>query len=115
MYTGSTSLGGGGSVIHRRTAQENTAYILHKGESYKMWITRTCEICGKRYQTGNGKAKYCGDSCRKEAIKRKQAEWRKLHPEYHKEWKKNHPEYAKSKQASLMGTTPGPKTQKLRK
>ena len=80
-----------------------------------MWITRTCEICGKRYQTGNGKAKYCSDSCRKEAIKRKQAEWRRIHPEYQKEWKKNHPGYAKSKQASLMRITPGPKTQKLRK
>ena len=33
-----------------------------------MKILRTCEICGSDYLTGNGKAKYCSDACRKIAI-----------------------------------------------
>lgn len=57
-----------------------------------MRIMKTCEICGSKYYTGNGKAKYCSDECKKEAIKRRQKKWREEHPDYHKEYHKEHPE-----------------------
>lgn len=57
-----------------------------------MRIMKTCEICGSKYYTGNGKAKYCSDECKKEATKRRQKKWREEHPDYHKEYHKEHPE-----------------------
>lgn len=57
-----------------------------------MRIKRACEICGKDYWTGNGKAKYCSESCRKEAARRRQAKWREENPEYHKAYRAEHPE-----------------------
>ena len=60
-----------------------------------MDIEKTCERCGNKYRTGNGKAKYCSDTCRKEAYKQKQKEWREQNPDYMKEWHKNNPEYQK--------------------
>lgn len=60
-----------------------------------MRIMKTCEICGSKYYTGNGKAKYCSDECKKEATKRRQKKWREEHPDYHKEYHKEHPEAAK--------------------
>ena len=59
-----------------------------------MRIMKTCEICGSKYYTGNGKAKYCSDECKKEATKRRQKKWREEHPDYHKEYHKEHPEAA---------------------
>lgn len=52
-----------------------------------MHIKRVCKICGAEYWTGNGKAKYCSDPCRREAIRRKQKEWREKHPDYLREWR----------------------------
>lgn len=57
-----------------------------------MRIMKTCEICGSKYYTGNGKAKYCSDECKKEATKRRQKKWREEHPDYHKEYHKEHSE-----------------------
>lgn len=59
-----------------------------------MRIMKTCEICGSKYYTGNGKAKYCSDECKKEAAKRRHKKWREEHPDYHKEYHKEHPEVA---------------------
>lgn len=57
-----------------------------------MRIKRICELCGAEYWTGNGKAKYCSEDCRKEATKRRQKKWRADHPDYHKEYFREHPE-----------------------
>lgn len=57
-----------------------------------MRIKRFCNLCGSEYWTGNGKAKYCSDECRKEAARRRQAKWRDEHPEYHKNYFAEHPD-----------------------
>lgn len=64
-----------------------------------MRIMKTCEICGSKYYTGNGKAKYCSDACKKAGRKRTAREWRESHPDYHREYKRAHPEaYEKFKE-----------------
>lgn len=60
-----------------------------------MNIQKQCDWCGNKYRTGNGKAKYCSDKCRKEAHKQKQKDWREKHPGYLKRWHEEHPEYNK--------------------
>ena len=60
-----------------------------------MRIKKRCELCGEDYWTGNGKAKYCSDACRKETTRQRQKKWREEHPDYHKEYFKKHPEAAK--------------------
>ena len=60
-----------------------------------MRIKKICEWCGNEYYTGNGKAKYCSDKCRKEAYKEKQRQWRAEHPDYLKKWHDDHPDYQK--------------------
>ncbi len=57
-----------------------------------MWIKKRCELCGNEYWTGNGKAKYCSDECKKLATKQRQKKWREEHPNYHKEYFRKHPE-----------------------
>ena len=57
-----------------------------------MRIKRKCCLCDAEYWTGNGKAKYCSDACRKRATQQRQAQWRKEHPDYHKDYVSNHPE-----------------------
>lgn len=60
-----------------------------------MHIKLICEWCGAEYWTGNGKAKYCCDECRKAAYKEKQKEWRDTHKGYAREWRDNNPDYGK--------------------
>lgn len=57
-----------------------------------MRIKKRCCLCGADYYTGNGKAKYCSDECRKEATRRRQRTWYEEHPEYHKNYSIDHPE-----------------------
>ena len=57
-----------------------------------MRIIKTCELCGADYWAGNGKAKYCSDTCRKAATKARQDKWRAEHPDYHKAYHAKHPD-----------------------
>ena len=57
-----------------------------------MHIKKYCELCGKEYWTGNGKAKYCSDTCKREATKQRQKNWREAHPVYHKDYYESHKE-----------------------
>ena len=57
-----------------------------------MRIKLHCVLCGAEYYTGNGRAKYCSDACRKAATKARQDRWRFEHPDYHKSYKDEHPE-----------------------
>lgn len=57
-----------------------------------MYIKKRCQLCGQPYMTGNGKAKYCSDACKKEATRQRQAKWRAEHPDYHKNYHAEHPE-----------------------
>ena len=62
---------------------------------YENRIKKICELCGREYWTGNGKAKYCSDECRKAAHKAKIKIWADEHKDYRKDWLKAHPDYAK--------------------
>lgn len=57
-----------------------------------MRIKKRCCLCGAEYYTGNGKAKYCSNECRKEATRQRQKAWREEHPEYYKDYFRDHPE-----------------------
>lgn len=72
----------------RPTAQISAAFVFQIGDE-TMNIRRKCPICGENFWTGNGKAKYCSDDCRKAAHQSKQKEWREKHPDYLKEWRKS--------------------------
>ncbi len=80
-----------------------------------MRIKRICAMCGADYWTGNGKAKYCSDKCRKEATKQRQAKWRADNPDYHKQYyeehpevkdkfKENHPDYSRNRCRKIRGS-----------
>lgn len=80
-----------------------------------MKIKRYCELCGADYWTGNGKAKYCSEACRKEATRRRQAKWRVDNPDYQKKYaeehpkaqerfKERHPNYERDRWRKIRGT-----------
>lgn len=49
---------------------------------------RKCEVCGRPYVTNKANAKYCGQKCSKEGIRRVNAENRKIQSENKKAEKK---------------------------
>lgn len=80
-----------------------------------MKIKRYCELCGADYWTGNGKAKYCSEACKKEASRRRQAKWRAENPDYFKKYigehpealarfKERHPNYERDRWRKIRGT-----------
>ena len=76
-----------------------------------MEILRTCEICGSDYLTGNGKAKYCSDACRKIAARARHDKWLEANPNYLKDYQQKHPdkfkqnpEYARERSRRMRGS-----------
>ena len=76
-----------------------------------MKILRTCEICGSDYLTGNGKAKYCSDACRKIAARARHDKWLEANPNYLKDYRQKHPdkfkqnsEYARERSRRMRGS-----------
>ena len=76
-----------------------------------MKILRTCEICGSDYLTGNGKAKYCSDACRKIAARARHDKWLEANPNYLKDYQQKHPdkfkqnpEYARERSRRMRGS-----------
>lgn len=76
-----------------------------------MKILRTCEICGSDYLTGNGKAKYCSDACRKIAARARHDKWLEANPDYLKDYRqkypdkfKQNPEYARERSRRMRGS-----------
>lgn len=76
-----------------------------------MEILKTCEICGSGYLTGNGKAKYCSDACRKIAARARHDKWLEANPDYLKDYRqkypdkfKQNPEYARERSRRMRGS-----------
>ena len=76
-----------------------------------MEILKTCEICGSGYLTGNGKAKYCSDACRKIAARARHDKWLETNPDYLKDYRqkypdkfKQNPEYARERSRRMRGS-----------
>lgn len=76
-----------------------------------MEILRTCEICGSDYLTGNGKAKYCSDACRKIAARIRHDKWLQENPNYLKDYQQKHPdkykqspEYSRERSRRIRGS-----------
>ena len=76
-----------------------------------MEILKTCEICGSGYLTGNGKAKYCSDACRKIAARARHDKWLEANPDYLKDYRqkypdkfKQNPEYARGRSRRMRGS-----------
>ena len=76
-----------------------------------MEILKTCEICGSGYLTGNGKAKYCSDACRKIAARARHDKWLEANPDYLKDYRQKHPdkfkqnpEYARERSRKIRGS-----------
>ena len=76
-----------------------------------MEILRTCEICGSDYLTGNGKAKYCSDACRKIAARARHDKWLEANPNYLKDYQQKHPDkfkqnpdYARERSRRMRGS-----------
>jgi predicted nucleic acid-binding Zn ribbon protein len=76
-----------------------------------MEILKTCEICGSGYLTGNGKAKYCSDACRKIAARARHDKWLEANPDYLKDYRQKYPdkfkqnsEYARERSRRMRGS-----------
>ena len=53
-----------------------------------MIINKVCKICGKKFTTTNGNAKFCSEECRKKGYQIRQDKFNKSHPGYQREYGK---------------------------